>query len=410
MEDKVRIASSENWDMVVAKNFQQIEAIRPSWEQMQIGERHPTPQADIDRFRSIVESLGGGAQPYVMLLKSNDEPKTIVIGRLEKTRIKCSIGYKTLLELPLNCLSVVYGGIIGQHTDETCAVLIQKATEMLARDGIDAICLSRLAPGSAAFRQATTRPNPFCRTHLPRVERHWSMTIPRNIEAVYKSLAPKTRNTVGRKIRKLERQFAGQIKVVTYRGENECERAIGAAASISQHTYHAGLGAGLVDNAQTREMMKVAACHGWLCMSVLYIKDEPCSFQLGLQYGKTYFLEQLGFNPTWKEWNVGTYLFNKVLEELCLDPRVEELNFGFGDAQYKRTYGTEQWEEASVYVFALRPYPVLVNTLQTFIMALNVFFEYVFNKVGGVNWIKRRWRNLFEEHVRDQAPESGHED
>jgi hypothetical protein len=295
----------------------------------------------------------------------------------------------------------VYGGIIGEQTDEVCAVLIHKAMEMLSGDELDAICLNYVPLGSPAFRQATKIPNVFCRTRFPRIERHWTMAIPGNMDAVYQSLSSKTRNTLRRKTRKLEKQFAGQIRVVTYRDENECEQAICAASHISEHTYHAGLGAGLVNDPQTQEMMKTASRQGWLRMSILYIKDEPCSFQLGLRYGKSYFLEQLGFNPSWKQWNVGTYLFNKVLEELCLDPHVEELNFGFGDAQYKRTYATEHWDEASVYIFASRRYPLFINTLQTGIMALNLSLECLSNKVGAVGWIKRRWRDLLEKHNGD---------
>lgn len=401
LNDEVRVSSSKNWSITTARSFEEIEAIRPMWEQMQRREHRPTPNADIDRFKSVVEPLKGTAEPCVILLTCNGEPRTIMVGRVERTQLKCSIGYKALCSLPLKCLSVVYGGIIGDRTDEVCAMLIQKAMEMLTGNEIDTICLNYVPLGSAAFRQATKIPNVLCRTRFPRIERHWTMTIPGNMGSVYQSLSPKTRNTLRRKIRKLQKQFAGQIKVVTYRDENECEQAISAASSISEHTYHAGLGAGLVDDPQTREMMKTASRQGWLRMSILYIKDEPCSFQLGLHYGKNYFLEQLGFNPAWKQWNVGTYLFHMVLEELCLDPRVEELNFGFGDAQYKRIYGTEHWDEASVYIFAPRRYPLFINTLQTFTMALNLSLEYLSDKVGAVGWIKRRWRDLLEKHDGD---------
>lgn len=145
--------------------------------------------------------------------------------------------------------------------------------------------------------------------------------------------------------------------------------------------------------------MTNAAKHNWLWMSILYIKGEPCAFQSGLRYGKTYFLEQLGFHPNWKKWNVGTYLFFKVLEDLCEDCTIEELNFGFGDAQYKQSYGDKSWNEASVYIFAPRFYPICINMLRIGVAALNSILEYVVKKSGLTNRIKRIWRKLLEKNL-----------
>ena len=41
---------SGDCEIVAATNFEEIEAIRPIWEQMQRDEPHPVPNADIDRF------------------------------------------------------------------------------------------------------------------------------------------------------------------------------------------------------------------------------------------------------------------------------------------------------------------------------------------------------------------------
>ena len=51
--------------IVTATNFEEIEAIRPVWEQMQRDEPHPVPNADIDRYLSVVKTSGDDVRPYV---------------------------------------------------------------------------------------------------------------------------------------------------------------------------------------------------------------------------------------------------------------------------------------------------------------------------------------------------------
>ena len=60
---------SGDYEIITARNFEEIEAIRPIWEQMQCGESRPVPNADIDRYLSVVKTSDDDLQPNVMLLK-----------------------------------------------------------------------------------------------------------------------------------------------------------------------------------------------------------------------------------------------------------------------------------------------------------------------------------------------------
>ncbi|GAF75893.1 unnamed protein product, partial [marine sediment metagenome] len=53
----------------------------------------------------------------------------------------------------------------------------------------------------------------------------------------------------------------------------------------------------------------------------------------------------------------------KMFEALCLEKNVDAIDFGFGDAQYKESFSDVSWMEASVYIFAPRLYPLVVNAL-----------------------------------------------
>lgn len=168
------------------------------------------------------------------------------------------------------------------------------------------------------------------------------------------------------------------------------------AEEISKHTYQHALGVGLVNNPENRNVLLTAAKKGWLSMSILFVKDSACAFQWGLHYGNTFFLRQLGYHPDWAEWNVGTVMFLKVLEDLCADPSVQSWDFAFGDADYKRNYSDRHWLEETVYVFAPRIYPIMINVLKSAADALDVAFSRLVAKTGFYKRIKKLWRRRLQ--------------
>ena len=93
---------------------------------------------------------------------------------------------------------------------------------------------------------------------------------------------------------------------------------------------------------------------GWFLAGLLYLHGEPVAFQLGTAYRGTYAASGTAFDPAHSEERPGTYLLMKVIEQLCADPAVDRLDFGFGDADYKRAFADESWVEQDVEVFEPR--------------------------------------------------------
>jgi len=320
----------------------------------------------------------------------------MVIGRVEKHPVKLKLGYKTLFKPKLRCLTVVYGGVLGQPTNEACAVLIRKLMNTLSRGEVDVVQFNHLRVDSPIYQFARKTPGILSRGHFPKIELHWSMSVPENVDLFYQARSRKHRKHLKQYIRKLEETFPGQVKMVTYTNQGELDEAIKAASHISSNTYQRGLGCGFSGNFWTRTLLKTAAKLGWFRGYILFVDDEPCAYRFALHYGKTYFATGTGFDPKWKDFRVGTILFLKVLENLCSDGTVDYYDFGLGDAEYKQHYGDTQWQEASVYIFAPRLYPILINILQSSLMGLSLVLECILNKIGLTGWLKRRWRNLLQ--------------
>ena len=399
MERSTKKYFSDKLQMSVARSVEEIERIRPIWEQLQRDEPYPIINADIDRFLSVIKASNDNVQPYVVLVKKEDHPIAMVIGLLEKRSIKLRVGYKAIFRPKLRCLTVVHGGILGQPTKDICSLLIGELMDKLREREVDMVYLSHVRTDSVFYQLARKMPGVLSRGYFPRIEPHWRMSIPPEIDTFYKTRSPKHRKHLKQYIKKLEKAYPGQVKMITYSKPSELDEAIEMAFQISRNTYQYAIGSGFTDDFRKRTLMLTAAKLNWFRTYVLCVGDEPCAFRSVLHYGRTYFADGIGFDPRWGKFRVGTVLFLKVLESLCQDPNVDYYDFGFGDAEYKRSYGTEKWNDASLQIFAPRFYPIVVNMSRSVMLAMMAGFEYVLNKAGAVSWVKRRWRNSLQKDV-----------
>jgi len=386
----------DEWEIKVAKSFEEVEAVRDIWKRMQRFESAPILNTDIDRYLAVVESVNEAVQPCVMVLYCDGAPKAMVIGRLERQRITCRVGYTTVLNPSMRCLSVIYGGVLGQLSDRICVKLLQEIVGVLKQGDADVVFFNRLRLDSPLYNLARTTPSFLCRCHSPVVEPHWQTHLPDSIEAFYKGKLASRKRYLKRYSAALENACSGPVEMVRYSSQDKLDYVISAASEMSAKTYKHALDVGFRDDCLTRSLLTEAARRGQLRAYVLYAGGKACAFEFGFEYGNTFFPEHIGYDPALSSCSPGTVLFIKVLEDLIQDSDVSVLDYGFGAATYKERFGTRSWPEASVYVFAPRVYPVLVNMLRSSMMGLSRGMAYVLDGTGLTGWTKRRWRNLLQ--------------
>lgn len=385
------------WEITTYKSLEEIEAIRPVWEEMQCDESFPVPNTDINRYITVIKTLGDEVQPYIILLRQNNRPVAMTIGRSEKYQLKLKLGYKTLLSPKLRCLTVVYGGILGRPEEEVCSLLIGELMKVLRRREVDMVYFNHLRTDSHFYKLSRKIPGILSRGYFPRIEPHWQSPVPASAEAFWAFVSTSRKRYLRRYIKKLEEESSATVNVVCYRDETDVDSFIEIASQISRSTYKETLCVGFADTALSRRLITQAARKGLWSGYVLYVGDNPCAFEFGIRCGTTYFPEHIAYDSAWKSCSPGTVLFLKALEDLSKDSLIRIFDYGFGPAIYKDRFGAESWPEASVYIFAPRLYPVFINMLRTSVMGLNTGLEYIVNKTGFSGWIKRRWRNLLQE-------------
>ncbi len=387
----------DKFSVNIIKTFDEIETIRPIWEQMQNDEPYPVVDADIDYYLSVVKASGDRVQPYITLVKKDDKPIALVIGRRENYSIKLRLGYKTLFSPKLDCIVIVYRGLLGQLDEEICGLIDGRFTELLKKSDVDAVFFSYLRTDSIFYRQIHRNFRFLSRSHFPVIEPHWRMSIPKSIDEFYAARSKKHRQHLRQYQNKLERDYNGKVKICTYIRPHESAQAIKDASYISQNTYLHSLGVGAVETPRKQEILYKAALKGWFRGYILYIEDKPAAYRFAYRYGRTYFGTGTGYAPKWRQYRIGTILFLRVIDDLCKEGTVDYYDFGFGDAEYKRHYSNLCWQETSVSIFAPRFYPTFVNMLQTCTAGLDAGLKYAVNKTGFTNRIKRYWRNQLEE-------------
>ena len=105
--------------------LQDFESLRTFWEEHQ---NHPNN--DFEHFQLVCRLRQDLVTPYIAIAE-NDGTTALLVARLEKGRFSPAIGYFKPLKVPVNTLTVVYQGLLGDANEENCRQLISHLQSFL---------------------------------------------------------------------------------------------------------------------------------------------------------------------------------------------------------------------------------------------------------------------------------------
>ena len=132
--------------------------------------------------------------------------------------------------------------------------------------------------------------------------------------------------------------------------------------------------------------------HGWYRAWVLYLNGSPAAYWQGTTHDGTFATGTPGFDPAFAQYSVGRYTMLKMVEALCLDPAVQRLDFGHGDADYKAAFATEQHHEVDIVMFSSGLRGLALNALLGTFSALNAVAGRLLVKSRWGSRLKAQWR------------------
>ncbi len=353
---------------------------------------HRHPESHHDLWSAVLQARTDGSHPYVLQVRRDGHACALLVGQVVPTRLPWRIGYKTVLVSNVRVLEVLHGGLLGEHSPEVCDRLFDAVHAELQQGRIHAAHLRRAPSGSPLHLAFQNRPSVICRDRMAPTALHWQLSLPDSFAAFRARQSKKTREDMARFDNRLRKQFGPGIAVERLRHAHQVPDCMRTIDGIAARTYQRGLGAGFQDDADTRARWCTAAAQGMLWAHVLRLDGEPAAFVSGYALGDTLHLEHLGFDPRFRRFQPGTWLLFRVIEEACADPALRRIDFGSGDADYKRRYCTDSDQEVSVFVFAPTAHGAWLSAVRSTTSWLTVGLSRVLARAGLLTWLKGRWR------------------
>lgn len=382
-------------DAVAATTSEEIAALREDWLILRSRYGTATPDADPDFFLDIYHALDEEVRPHVVVFRDDTAPYALIVGRLARKPITSRVGYFKVPSPHLQCLEIVYGGLItdGKPCSRTAVagyletLLSERAVDVLSVHhlNVDHPLAEVLAQGLTSHRRVV------CLRDL-----HWSLNLldPATGERLMRH-SRKTRSTFRRKDRKLVREFGTCVALRVFRYPSEAGEFVKYAGSITSETYQNALNTGVQDTERWRMIVQALADTGRFRGYLLYGRDEPIAYVVGAVFNQSFTLFATGFLPAYCQLSPGSVLLVRVLDGLASDG-VTTFDFGFGDAEYKRLHGSRCWEEVTVRLYASGWRSALASHMERAAMVGSRFAARVARSTGMLRRLKRGWRGRLE--------------
>src|SRR5205823_2400496 len=115
------------------------------------------------------------------------------------------------------------------------------------------------------------------------------------------------------------------------------------AHCISQESWQSKrLGLRIKNSPQEKALYEALAELGALRAYLLHHAGKPIAFSLGIQWNGGYLWDEVGHIAAFSEQSPGTVLFMRMLEDLIARDTPRIFDFGYGDGEHKRLFGTRQ--------------------------------------------------------------------
>jgi CelD/BcsL family acetyltransferase involved in cellulose biosynthesis len=347
----------------IIKTLQELDSVKDHWEKWQ---NHPNN--DLEQFKLVCQIRQDG--PCVAVIEKENQPHTLLIGRMEATQFAPPIGYFKPFKIPAKVLTVIHQGLLGGLNEEAAEGFVQHLWSMLLASGeADAVVFYKLTEDSPLLKTLQTdSPRWWCEKSLD-WNAHWQTVLPDEPGGMLKNMKSKHRSIILKRQRSLESAFPGKVSWRWISGFDDMPAFCAQLEELAARTYQRGLGSGFMDNEEHRKRFELFANRGQLRAQVLEIDGRVRAFDIGIIYNDTFFGSEVAYDPDLSEFTPGTLVMLRMIDELVKEG-VRKVDWGLGDAHYKRQLGSHSWREASIWLFApTRKGIVLRSLLRLSIMA-----------------------------------------
>jgi CelD/BcsL family acetyltransferase involved in cellulose biosynthesis len=340
--------------VVIIRTMEELQRFLPEWREfLARGAQGTSFESDPVNVEQVLREAKGHS-PLLVVVRRGGRIECIAPFYVHRARFRLKLSVLTLVSLPVRMLKL-FGEQIQYaadcHLDECFEAVFAELRRH--RKLFNFIIFYKLDCSEALWKFCSDLPArgiPF-RSILASagIEKVHQVRISGTHEAYLASLTPSTRQELRRKTRRFFDNGRGKLVKVT-RAE-QVKEFLDQLATVFRNSWQAKTFGYYPRNteSQQRRFERIAA-EGWLRSYVLLYDGQPIAFEAGCQYGGRYYAGECGFDPSKSQLGPGSVLMHLVIEDLFKEDPPEFLDFGLGDAAYKRSFGNTEQEMASLYL------------------------------------------------------------
>ena len=162
----------------------------------------------------------------------------------------------------------------------------------------------------------------------------------------------KYRHELLRKRKRVAEHNGGGIDLRAYRSEPEARAFYPLASAVSRKTYQRRLlDVGLPETAAFQAELLARAERDTMRGYLLFHENTPIAYAYCIVTGDYLRFQYIGYDPAYRNWSVGNVLIGEALRCAIGENRFAIIDFGSGEAQYKRVFATGSLRCATVFFF-----------------------------------------------------------
>jgi len=375
----------------IARSIPEVEEIRGTWMEWQ-----SNPASDIDNYLSMVRLRPEIQRPHVMLVYRDGNLDSILIGRLERAKISCTLGYLKLFQPQVRVFCFAHEGFLGNNSAENSEFVTHEIVKCLSRGEADAARFDYLRTDSTLFEVVQGIPRFFCRDRFAPTQPHGCLRLPGSYEEFVAGLSRKERHNLKRYAARIKADFPEKMRIQTFGQAGHVDTLMRETEEIAKKTYQRGLGVGFQNDPETRQLLQSAAHKGALHACILYLEDRPCAFMIGVRYGQALHGTAMGYDPHFTDYSLGSFILMHWIQQAFESNgsrNISEIDLGPGDGRHKRLVYNHMWNESLVYIFAPTLKGFISNFERTLAYVIDQPARKLLLKTGFLERIKKSWRS-----------------
>jgi CelD/BcsL family acetyltransferase involved in cellulose biosynthesis len=388
----------------IVEDLDALPQVEDAWRALRDEYGIGAPNSEPALFTATVRSMGDAVSPHVVVIADDRMPRAIVIGRRSIRRARIRVGHSHVPSPRLRCLDVVYDGLITDGSAAAAGAVRAHLSDLIASRSVDLVTINAMPVDHEVSDRISCSHTLGADVHREAAEPHWRFAFADgSFDKTIGRFSRKHRYNIRRTDRLLSERFDGQLELRPISSADELPGFLREADSILASSYQHRLTGGWSTVERLNAVLRAAAERGQLCCFALHGRGRAIAFQKGVICGDCYWLLSTAFDANHRRHSPGRVLLVRAMEHLHA-LGISAIDYGFGDAAYKRMYGTECQHEVTLQIHGRTHSAQIARYQRSLIEGAVSRAQWVAERFGVSNTMRRIWRAHLEDSGRGGGP------